>query len=185
MDQLTLSQTLRLQKEHQIHPSQARALFVGEAPGPNTHRDLPLFPWPPTSAGGRLHALTGLPLSSYFQRVARTNLFYEYPGPRWDVALARVRAQQLLEKHPSVEGRTLVFVGAKVAAAFGLSHVLPTCKLGWWPAHRTLVAYIPHTSGLNRAFNNPSVTAKVSEFVSSLLLDGSLNGACLPPELVT
>lgn len=35
-------------------------LLVGEQPGPTSNPKLPLWPFPPRSAGGRLHAMSGV-----------------------------------------------------------------------------------------------------------------------------
>lgn len=55
-------------------------LMVGQAPGPKTSPRYPLFPFPPSSAGGKLQKLTGLSMEDYFKKYERTNLLRDHPG---------------------------------------------------------------------------------------------------------
>ena len=98
-----------------------KPLLIGQAPGPNTLPDYPLFPAPKTSAGGRLQTMTGLSRGGYLKAFERVNIFYEYQGKskkedRFPVREARLIASSM---RPLLAGRTVVLVGRNVASAFG------------------------------------------------------------------
>ena len=59
-----------------VHPDHPIAI-VGEAPGPRTRADCPFYPYPPTSAAGRLLAYLGWSRSRYLLTFARMNILSE------------------------------------------------------------------------------------------------------------
>lgn len=127
--------------------------IVGEAPGPNTSPDLPMFPLPSRSAGGRLLGYARISPADYLGRLARRNLFPELAD--WSVPAARGRSFELLwwlrNMRPRI--RRVLLLGGRVAAAFGVEEFWRPRRL-----HRdlTLVA-IPHPSGRNRLYNDPEI----------------------------
>lgn len=136
-------------------------LLVGEQPGPRSNPRLPLWPYPPRSAGGRLHAMSGLPIREYLLRLARVNILRQ-PG-RWDAHDAANRVRRLVTDLPS--GARVVLVGARARDAV-MGH-----PPGPWPwfdrqplANLEMVA-IPHPSGINQAYNDPAVVARAREAV--------------------
>lgn len=174
-----------------------RPILIGQAPGPNTDPDYPLFPLPPRSAGGRLQALTGLTVSGYLRTFDRTNLLYEFPGARgtkhsrtvdhvvdaFPVRQARIAAMAL---RPLLAGRRVILLGRGVATAFRLDPRLEPfqwvtlhCGTGpAWPRSNCQVAMVPHTSGRSRFYNDPGNVARVRAFFEQLLAEPT----CLPPE---
>jgi hypothetical protein len=129
-----------------------RPILIGQAPGPNTNPDLPLYPRPRQSGGGRLWALTGLTAQEYLRCFQRVNLLYTFPGrwkrdDRWPRKEAAVAARAML---PFLEGRTVVFVGRNVARAFEVDEREP-----WFTWGRREYRYvaIPHPSGRNHWYN--------------------------------
>lgn len=138
-------------------------LLVGQAPGPNTDPDLPLFPIPSTSAGGRLMQFMGLTRTQYLRTFDRVNLLRYYPGKwqngdRWPIRDARIAAEALA---PLFAGRKVVLVGRNVADAFDLRvdfHEWTTLQV----RRRNPVtgcpglcqiAVVPHPSGRNHWYN--------------------------------
>ena len=163
----------------------ARPLLIGQAPGPNTERELPLFPYPPqTSTGARLMELMDLDLSGYLRTFDRMNLLYEHPGQwapgedRWPTALARVVAQAL---KTALYGREVIFLGRKVATAFGHKDA-PWHT--WQRHHYTLYvpgedvpataldfcyAVVPHPSGRNHWYNDEARREEAQAFWQEFL----------------
>jgi hypothetical protein len=156
-----------------VHPDHRLAL-VGEAPGPRTRADCPFYPYPPNSAAGRLLALLGWSRSQYLLTFARMNLLSEWPGPSFPVAKAKECVPHVVAAlHP----RPMLLMGKGVAAAFGVP-ALPACVLvERHVPHSELgtvlarVAIVPHTSGRNLWYNDPSNRVKVREFIESLAGD--------------
>jgi hypothetical protein len=136
----------------------ARGLIVGEAPGPNTSGRLPMFPWPVTSAAGRLLRISGLSPAEYLGRFERRNLLGTCPD-RWPTLTARVVAPDVLRQAADGRDRPLrvVLLGARVAEAFRMglweSRVLPWVSDGG--AVEVEVRTIGHPSGLNPIYNHP------------------------------
>lgn len=153
-----------------VHPDHPLAI-VGEAPGPRTRADCPFYPYPPSSAAGRLLAYLGWSRSRYLLTFARMNLLDEWPGPRFPVVEARECVPKIVAAlHP----RPMLLMGRGVAQAFGvgvlppleLAHVrLPHAECGHVDAQ---VAIVPHTSGRNLWYNDPVNQAALRAFVMSL-----------------
>lgn len=129
-------------------------LVVGEAPGPNTSGRLPMFPYPASSAAGRLLKMSGLTPGQYLGRLHRRNLFEEYPGERWDAAMANLRAHEVQAWCAGEGGvRRVLLLGKRVAAAFGMD-IWGEVESGTAP----VVHYrsIAHPSGMNPIYNAPT-----------------------------
>lgn len=145
-----------------VHKSHCLAL-VGEAPGPNTHSDLPLYPLPERSAAGRLCAMLGAGRAGYLRAFARANLLQDYPGPSFPILEARERAEEVAQR---LSPRPLILLGRGVAQAFrfplGEDMVWHDYLLG-----STLVraATLPHPSGRNLYYNNPAHRERVGTWL--------------------
>lgn len=147
-------------------PGVLRPLLIGQAPGPHTHPDLPLFPEPRTSAGGRLLALTGLSHNEYMARFDRVNLLYHYFGKhandvdKFPQAQARAAAEAM---RSFLVGREVLLVGRDVATAFGHAD---TPWLEWhtdpWEFR---FAVLPHPSGRNHWYNCSENKLAASNFM--------------------
>lgn len=170
------------------------AIIVGEAPGPNTRPDCPVFPWPPRSAGGRLLAYSGLDARTYLRSFHRVNLLTEFPGHRWPRQEAEATAQVILMA-AVVLRRPLVLLGLQVARAFGWPEEAPILQWRWsrWqgsghrPAWSTNGAgpspldvaqavRIPHPSGRSRTYNDPTVRERVREVLRQAITRGVPSG---------
>lgn len=135
------------------------AAIIGEAPGPNTHRKLALFPTPVRSAGGRLFAYSKLTAAEYLGRFARRNLYSAIvPWSRFE---AESRAYEVLtwlrRSMPTV--RRVVLLGGRVGAAFGLGEPWSSRSEGGTSDGLMLIV-IPHPSGRNRVYNDPAARAR-------------------------
>ena len=133
-------------------------MIIGQAPGQKGNGE-PLA----GKAGRRLAALCGLSLDAYLARFRRVNLLPTFPGKAgkgdaFPLPAAREAARALL---PALEGRRVVLLGGRVAAAFGL-HRAPL--LVWQPFHGAWVAVAPHPSGLNRFWNDPRNVRRAQQF---------------------
>lgn len=123
-------------------------VIVGEMPGKRTDPDCPMFPYPHTSAGGRLMKMSGLDPATYLTSFHRVNLVPTFHG-KWPYAEAQRYARVLLEEYA---GRPIVCLGSRVADAFGAV----TTNFTWYPVTgATPMARVPHPSGLNRTYNTP------------------------------
>lgn len=151
-----------------------RTLLIGQAPGPRTDPELPLYPIPSTSTGGRLARLMGLRRWEYLSLFDRMNLLPYHPGrhrrdDKFPMVPARLAARVLL---PLLAGRRVVLVGRGVAKAFGVGsefHEWGTLRVGK-PCAVTrcrgtaVVAVVPHPSGRNYWYNDPSNVLVAQEF---------------------
>jgi hypothetical protein len=153
-----------------VHLDHKLAL-VGEAPGPRTRADCPFYPYPPTSAAGRLLAYLGWTRSKYLLTFARMNLLSEWPGPSFPVARARECVPDVVAAlHP----RPLLLMGRGVAAAFRASHLPPCVLVPLEVPHRdrgtvvARVAVVPHTSGRNLWYNEKGHQRLVRDFINRL-----------------
>lgn len=136
-----------------VHKSHCLAL-VGEAPGPNTRSDLPLYPVPERSAAGRLCAMLALGRTGYLRTFARANLLDLYPGPTFPLGRAREAAEGVAQR---LAPRPLILLGRGVAQAFAFPH----SELMRWEDSllgSTLIraAVLPHPSGRNLWYNSPA-----------------------------
>lgn len=151
-----------------------KPLLIGQAPGPRTDPELPLFPVPKTSASGRLQAMMGLTRGEYLKSFDRMNLLPYFPGKhkrddKFPMTPAKLAAQVI---KPLLAGRTVILVGRNVADAFQFD----TEFFDWveWPVRRRCVvsrdngiarvAVVPHPSGRNHWYNKPEHRELASGF---------------------
>ena len=111
-----------------------------------------MFPWPATSAAGRLMAMSRLSPSQYLGGLYRRNLVDDHV---WDESDAADRAREivgaLFDEPPTLR---VVLCGWRVASAFEVR-----ASNYWEPVVmdcRQTAVVIPHPSGKNRVYNNPS-----------------------------
>lgn len=149
-----------------------KPLLIGQAPGPNTDPDLPLFPVPATSAGGRLCQMTGLLRGEYLLQFDRINVLNFFPGQvrrddKFPMSPARFAASTM---KPFLAGRVVVLVGRNVANAFG--HTAEFHEWGDMQCRRDhhknpggcQIAIIPHPSGRNHWYNDAANKIKSQNF---------------------
>lgn len=140
-----------------------KPLLVGEN---NPLSALPrwaLYPWPPNSAGARLCAHLGMTVEQYLGAFERTNLFDVAPA-RWRIADARQAAGLILT---AFDSRTVIMLGARVAAAFNMEHV------PLWGARaesRRVFVRFPHPSGRCRVWNDRRAVRRARGLASLYVL---------------
>lgn len=132
-------------------------LFVGESPPPDAAPDFRPFD---CASGTRLakHVLGLVDRAALLDHVPRANVFTTPTGPAgcppWDAGWAAAAAAHVAQDAAGNSTTSLVLLGAKVAAAFGLGH-LPAISHG--VADLGLRAlYLPHPSGASTAFSDPA-----------------------------
>lgn len=132
-------------------PRRVPALILGEAPGRSTSGDMPMFPHPPQSAGGRLHAFSEMPIRQYIALFDRRNVF-DVMG--WNakraVSIVREIAGQWLD-------RRIVICGNRVSEAFGYRG--PSYR--WFYSHGVRCVRIPHPSGRSIILNDATERLRV------------------------
>jgi len=149
-----------------------KLLIVGQAPGPNTDPELPLFPATFNSTGSRLAVLMKLSREDYLARTDRVNLLQFFPGrnrcaDKFPMKLATVAAQAML---PFLAGRTVVFLGRSVAKAFGYpSNTLDFFEWNFAPKWQFKMACVPHMSGRCRWYNDLTNIRTAERFWSEAL----------------
>lgn len=151
-----------------VHPSHRIAL-VGEAPGPNTNPDMPLYPAPERSAAGRLMTMLAWTRAEYLRTFARANMLREYPGASFPLGRARPLAEGVAQ---SLAPRPLLLMGRGVAMAFSFPHE----RVLEWEDYRLGDTYIraavvPHPSGRNRWYNNPHNVVAMRMFIERSCID--------------
>lgn len=136
-------------------------LLIGEAPSRTSDPDRPFS----GRSGARLAKLLDRPLDEVFEL---RNVFGQWPGPAgatgkgtaWDRVGARDRARIIGDR---LDGRTVVLVGRRVAAAFEY----PSWPyLVWGDDVRGFrFSVVPHPSGIVRFWNDPDATARAAAFL--------------------
>lgn len=171
-----------------VHPDHAIGL-LGEAPGPRTRGDLPLYPYPPNSAAGRLLTMLGWERRRYLLTFARANVLDEYPGPSFPGTSVRARAAAEA-KLALLAPRPVLLMGKGVAASLCLRADTPVLEWreieipaplppvtwrGPGPVSseavrppRARVAIVPHPSGRNLWYNDPANRQRARDFVNEL-----------------
>lgn len=138
----------------------AQVVLLGEAPGRGADPTRPLVGG---RSGGRLQAAAGMTLRQYVEAFARVNLIdveqvRDGKGSAFPMDLARERASVLAD---AFAGRRVLFVGRRVARAFGLR----SDYLVWNGNTRFEWAIIPHPSGINQWWNDPENVERAGRFL--------------------
>ena len=158
--------------------STSRILLVGQAPSKKVTPALDAST--PGSASFRLLALMGITRDEYMERFARVNLLDYWPGS--------INGSGSGDKFPKKEAQDsarrilaqfqypwkILCVGQRVGECFIHKSRLTyyewmLCPSNYPPAVRD-VAVIPHTSGLNRYWNDPSNVKLAEKFLRNKLL---------------
>lgn len=146
---------------------QPKPLLVGELNPYGSNPAFALYPLPEQASGGRLCKILGLTRVEYLDKFDRIDLLRaEDIAPRkgmfktWSIPLARAAARKLLDQ-PT---RTLILLGARVAAAFGLKREQALLHRDFGTNQHTVIT-IPHPSGRNRAWHDPTYVERVRELL--------------------
>lgn len=139
-------------------------LLVGHSP--NKRNDPPLSPLPGNTAGRRLFEMSGWALSDWNRCCERVNLLPPADSPR---PIGYSRARQITDYNIDHE-RWVVLVGRETASFF----LMDGADWGEWTRYPDLAAritWIPHTSGLSRAWNEVDNRIKLRELFAQLHKD--------------
>ena len=158
--------------------STSRILLVGQAPSKKVTPALDAST--PGSASFRLLALMGITRDEYMERFARVNLLDYWPGSingsgsgdKFPKKAAQASARRILAQFQYPW--KILCVGQRVGECFIHKSRLTyyewmLCPSNFPPAVRD-VAVIPHTSGLNRYWNDPSNVKLAEKFLRNKLL---------------
>lgn len=135
-------------------------VIVGEAPGKHTSPRLPMFPWPASSAGGRLLKMAGITAGEYIGRLRRRNLWETYEQAEEAGAPEdRARGELALDSIFAFDANErIVVLGDRVARAFGLD--------GIWKSRTVTrgdttveIKSIAHPSGRSLVYNDAKARA--------------------------
>ena len=149
-----------------------RLLMIGQAPSRETD-GLPPFVG---KCGKFLAELMGMTQDEMLAAHDFRNVLGKWPGKgingdRFPMAEAREAADRLI---PECRGRAVILLGSNVARAFSLK------KFGYMELYQIrdpkdpgqvmvpLLAVVPHPSGVNRFYNDPTKRYVVSKFLRSL-----------------
>ena len=145
-----------------------KVVLVGEAPGrPMRPDEEPLM----GRSALRIAGLAAITVAEYREQTERMNLF-DQPQARWRVRDAEKAAAAIL---PRFDGRRVIMLGQRVAAAFDVADYVPF-TWGWGVERGGRVrfdfAVIPHPSGRNRFWNTEENRALARIFLRQALQGG-------------
>lgn len=158
-------------------------LFVGESPPPGAPIDFKPFD---CASGTRLaRSMLGLvDRETLLEHVPLVNLFDRPTGPKgtpaWSENEARERAIELQRVYDG-RVRSYVFLGARVAAAFGMDHMPGPTSVGVLPSPfitgsawraSELAIRVPHPKGAGDVLNAPEVVRDVRRLLLPELVLG-------------
>jgi uracil-DNA glycosylase len=145
--------------------------FVGQAQSKSTADSGPFT----GVSAKRLAGFLGVTLEEFHQQFQAVNLLAGFPGKAkagkkkgrgdaFDLKAGKAAAAELLK----MRGEHYVCLGGNVARAFG---VAKQPMLAWQPLGESTVAWMPHTSGLNKFYNDVDNRAKVVVGLKRLLAE--------------
>ena len=150
-----------------------RILFVGQAPSRETDSQPPF-----TGKCGRFLAevLLGTEQEQMLRDHDFINVLDRWPGKgisgdKFPVVEAMAAAKRKLAE---MQGRTVVLLGHNVARAFGFTSLM---YFSWYEIHDEqnpskivvpLVTVVPHPSGINRYYNDPTKRLIVAKFLQTI-----------------
>lgn len=151
--------------------SDPRPLLIGQAPSRDSDPARPF-----SGRSGRfLERLAGLPEGGLAVAFELANLVDRWPGAsprgkgdRFPKNLARLAADRF-----DLRGRTVVFAGLAVARAFGFAKP----PVGFAPHRGGLCVVIPHPSGVNLWWNDPTNRALAADVLRSLVRPPEVRGS--------
>lgn len=158
-----------IQSESHKYPGDDRPILIGQAPSRHGDPTKPLTGLP----GRRLARLANMYPLEFYASVVRANLLPFYlggndEGDAFPMSEARVAA---FESAPSLDGRVVVFVGRKVAEAFGFTGKWFEWRNSFFtsPDVSMRCAVIPHPSARNRWWNDEANVRAAESFLRELV----------------
>ena len=153
-----------------------KSLLVGQAPSRNGgYGEKALDAGRSTSASGRLLKLMDITRDEYLDRFSRINLIDYWPGSlksgkgdKFPMRDGRMAAHRLLQQG---SGYHILCIGKKVGKCFNMEDCYVWKDyIQCFPFTTNRVAMIPHTSGLNRYWNDPVNVQQAQSFLQEHLL---------------
>lgn len=157
--------------ESRKYPGDDRPVFIGQAPSRHGDPTKPLTGRP----GRKLADLASMTPMEFYLSTVRINLLSRYVGVSGNGdAFPMIDARRgAIKMVAGLDGRVVVFVGRRVAEAFG-------CERPWfdWEEGRFSVgnltmgcrrAVMPHPSGRNRFWNDSRNVQEARRFMSELM----------------
>lgn len=163
--------------ERSKYPGDDRPVFIGQAPSRYGDPTKPLT----GSPGRKLAAFASMTPMEFYLSTVRTNLLSRYVGASGNGdAFPMIDARRgAIKMVAGLDGRVVVFVGRRVAEAFG-------CGEEWfdWEEGRFSIsigdlmvkyrrAVMPHPSGRNRFWNDSRNVQEAHSFMSELMRNES------------
>jgi hypothetical protein len=155
-----------------------RVILIGESNPYGADPEFALYDYPVGCAGHRLRRVLGLSSDQYLA-LHRVNLCDD----DFSRVQAEKRALELMDAR--MPWRVMVLLGRKVTAAFEKialgGHPLLAFEMREHPSGRTLVS-LPHPSGRNLVWNQPSARARAREILRTLAPELPWGSAEVPVE---
>lgn len=147
------------------------AVIVGPAPSQFSDASSPLS----GRSGAFLAELMGIPFKHYLDRFQRVNLLDEWPGKTgkgdaFDLAAAVVRANEIKIGFKTRRPPYVLMLGRNVARAFGINALGLDFFEGWISRAGTAFYLLPHPSGINLFWNEPSNMRMAKMFLRRIVL---------------
>lgn len=145
-----------------------RIILIGPSPTQNTDPNNPLSPSRESrSTGSCLLRLTNMDPDSFQIAFDRHYLIPIHQGrhrggDRYPRLLAKQAANRMLN---NLKGRMVVLIGTNVARTFGIHSIGPFV---WVDNEDVLMAWVPHPSGRNLWWNNPTNKQAGEAFLTEL-----------------
>jgi hypothetical protein len=141
----------------------AKTWLIGEFNPYGQDPKYALYPHPENASGARLARVLEMAPDAYLAAFERRNLLSQ---AKWSAPLARESARKLVEE--TSEGDSLVLLGARVSAAFGIdfrAHLFAVKEAGrtFGGTWRRATLVIPHPSGLSREWSAPGTAQRVRD----------------------
>lgn len=138
-----------------------RLVIIGQAPSRTSD---PARPLSGDAIRGRLTGMLGVSARAYAEAIEKRNLLPTYPGKAgkgdaFDIKRARRAAAKVA---PRLAGASVIFLGRKVAAAFGFADLEP---LRWRDVSGWRAALLPHPSGVCQWYNDAANRRKARRFM--------------------
>lgn len=155
-----------------------KTVLIGQAPSRTSDPRRPLSGDPLAS---KLAALCGLTKAEYLRAFERRNLLDRWPGKatKGDAWPAKEALSAAWNLGPRLRGRRAIFLGRRVAEAFGMPKRAPFLD---WVAFRVRprpgnraghsvgeAAIFPHPSGVNLWWNDPRNVRRAARFLKGEL----------------
>jgi hypothetical protein len=133
--------------------------ILGERPGPNTDKSVALYPHTNTGAAARLFRLLSLTQEVYLANTSRLNAVDDQSSTASTVARQRVE-----EFHRSAGQNPFIVLGKSALKAMPVRYR----KMQFGDIVEN-VLLLPHTSGVNRVWNDPAFTAKMQRIAREFI----------------